>query len=262
MNTTLTGKQTLLFVLVFLGGLSFCVWLRLPPLVSGFSPLLCAIVVATVFPQSRRAVEARSQSQAHDNRGSQAAISTTPPITLDYRVTMHDRREANIILARKRLPTRSPDLQTRQLFARSNLGWVLFVGFAVALFYLLGGAGRTRLIDVFHQHQAIVVSVLTALVVFFALWLFALRSIRRSIENLRLQMTFSDEGIEERNGDSVTRVNWQSFHNWSETASLFILHKSNSDSTREHGFFIPKRLFPKPETVNEFRQLLSKAVAE
>ncbi|HXX19069.1 MAG TPA: YcxB family protein [Candidatus Acidoferrum sp.] len=65
-------------------------------------------------------------------------------------------------------------------------------------------------------------------------------------------VTFTDEGIESEKESGRTEVRWSSFERFKETKNLFLTFQ-----TKDVAGIVPKRAFPNPEAIAEFRKLLA-----
>ena len=76
----------------------------------------------------------------------------------------------------------------------------------------------------------------------------------RSLFEMRT-VTFSDEGYRSERANSTIEGKWSSFVKFKETKNLFLTYQS-----KDVVGIVPKRAFPNPEAVAQFRNLLASKV--
>ena len=65
-------------------------------------------------------------------------------------------------------------------------------------------------------------------------------------------VTFSDEGLRSERASSTVEAKWNSFVKFKETKNLFLTYQG-----KDVVGIVPKRAFPNPEAVAQFRNLLA-----
>jgi len=65
-------------------------------------------------------------------------------------------------------------------------------------------------------------------------------------------VTFSDEGLRSERASSTVEAKWSNFARFKETKNLFLTYQS-----KDVVGIVPKRAFPNPEAVVQFRNLLA-----
>jgi hypothetical protein len=70
-------------------------------------------------------------------------------------------------------------------------------------------------------------------------------------------VTFGDEGLTSDSDIAHVKIKWSSFEKFKETKNLFLLYQ-----TKDVVGITPKRAFPSPEAVEQFRKLLATKVRQ
>ncbi len=179
----------------------------------------------------------------------------------EFTYTLADLREA------RRVANENARGRASRPFRRGVLGWVVFVGLALVLVYLLtlnkqpptaapapppaatpSSAGAGLLLDLVPW---LLVVAFLYLVVFRGV-----RKARRRQEETLLQpmaLDVSPGGVTLTNGPAQTRWQWQAFTRWVETDAQFLLQLGHTDTV----VAIPKRLATDPADLAAIGELIA-----
>jgi len=173
-------------------------------------------------------------------------------ITIEYKLEMRDYRECRRMLAS---PTWPPRRSRSRLMASPLLGWAFVLGCVALLIWLNGGIGNVM--DILRSNPAVTAAVATFAVILFALWLYIIFLIRRSLGNAGGTVTFGTSGVDFIGKDTAAHHNWPKFSGWAESDDLVVLVLSGDATKKREGFYFPKRLFSSVGDLNKLRQLLA-----
>jgi hypothetical protein len=138
------------------------------------------------------------------------------------------------------------------------LGWVLFVGLAIVIFFMLQSGKNSPLVqpstnsnDSRKYYPLIIFAFLITIgaLSYFGRKKRARKAFEQRMEFQRLEtVQFSDDAIVRDDHVSQSRIAWDGFVKFDETTHLFLLYLSDASA-----LMIPKRAFPSPAVVDEFR---------
>lgn len=172
------------------------------------------------------------------------------PITIDYRITRAEQRQASQLLASPKWPHAKPAGKIRSAF-----GYVVFAGL-VALLYHFKGGNDSFLKTLAHLHF-IVTGITLAAVLLMVVYFAALSTIRRSLTRIHSTLTISDDGLDDRDDSRHTHIDWTAFDSWNETSTLLVLRWTIKPGEPARGLVIAKRLLPDADSLERLRDLLA-----
>jgi hypothetical protein len=193
-------------------------------------------------------------------------MSDEPNITFAYDCTAAEKQEASRILAQQ--PGQEALGKRRSASGgsagRGNfLGWILFIGLAVMLFFLVSrNRGSQVPAPAPHPPTPTPVAVgevlLVAGILLFLVGWWRLRAARLMDERKwdgQMTFTITARGLTQRRPGREEFHGWGRFSQWDESKNIFLLR-----TQRSLGIVIPKRLFVDDEQCAQFRDLLQQNI--
>jgi len=149
---------------------------------------------------------------------------------------------------------------------RSILGWILFVGLAVMLFFMLQNGRKDAPApppstpgDKRRYYPLLILGFLIfiGLLAFFGRKKQERKAFEQRAELHRLRTVhFSEDGVTHDDRVSQSRTSWQGFIKFGETTNVFLLYHSDVAA-----IIIPKRAFLTPAAADEFRILAQSQIS-